>query len=71
MTTMTSKERVKAFFKREPMDQAPVFSGMGTVTVHGQQIPGSQRQYVGVNQGEKLVFSGRFTCFVLETHVLG
>jgi [methyl-Co(III) methanol-specific corrinoid protein]:coenzyme M methyltransferase len=33
MTTMTSKERVKAFFKREPMDQAPVFSGMGTVTV--------------------------------------
>jgi len=33
MTTMTPKERVKAFFRREPVDQAPVFSGMGTVTV--------------------------------------
>lgn len=33
MTTMTPRERVKAFFKREPLDQAPVFSGMGTVTI--------------------------------------
>jgi len=33
MTTMTPKERVKAFFRREPVDQPPVFSGMGTVTV--------------------------------------
>jgi [methyl-Co(III) methanol-specific corrinoid protein]:coenzyme M methyltransferase len=33
MTTMTPKERVKAFFRREPVDQAPCFSGMGTVTV--------------------------------------
>jgi [methyl-Co(III) methanol-specific corrinoid protein]:coenzyme M methyltransferase len=33
MTTMTPRERVKAFFGREPLDQAPVFSGMGTVTV--------------------------------------
>ncbi|OQX66099.1 MAG: hypothetical protein B5M55_01270 [Desulfococcus sp. 4484_242] len=33
MATMTPKERVKAFFRREPVDQPPVFSGMGTVTV--------------------------------------
>jgi [methyl-Co(III) methanol-specific corrinoid protein]:coenzyme M methyltransferase len=30
---MTPKERVVAFFRREPVDQAPCFSGMGTVTV--------------------------------------
>jgi len=33
MTTMTSKERVKTFFQRQPVDTMPVFSGMGTVTV--------------------------------------
>ena len=26
---------------------------------------------VVVNQGDKSVFSGRFTCFVLDTHILG
>jgi [methyl-Co(III) methanol/glycine betaine-specific corrinoid protein]:coenzyme M methyltransferase len=33
MATMTPKERVKKFFKREPVDMMPVFSGMGMVTV--------------------------------------
>ena len=33
MATMTPKERVKKFFKREPVDTMPVFSGMGMVTV--------------------------------------
>ncbi|MGO8878397.1 MAG: uroporphyrinogen decarboxylase family protein [Desulfomonilaceae bacterium] len=33
MATMTSKERVKQFLKREPVDTMPVFSGMGMVTV--------------------------------------
>jgi [methyl-Co(III) methanol/glycine betaine-specific corrinoid protein]:coenzyme M methyltransferase len=32
MATMTPKERVKKFFNREPVDQMPVFSGMGMVT---------------------------------------
>lgn len=30
---MTPKERVKKFFKREPIDTMPVFSGMGMVTI--------------------------------------
>ncbi len=33
MATMTSKERVKKFLKREPVDTMPVFSGMGMVTI--------------------------------------
>jgi len=33
MAIMTPRERVKAFFKREPIDEMPCFSGMGTVTV--------------------------------------
>lgn len=33
MSSMTSKERVTAFFKKEPVDVMPVFSGMGMVTV--------------------------------------
>ena len=37
-----------------------------------QKTDGKKRVVdVAVNQGDKLVFSGRFTCFVLETHVLG
>lgn len=33
MATMTPKERVKKFLKREPVDTMPVFSGMGMVTI--------------------------------------
>ena len=33
MTTMTPKERVKSFFNREPVDEMPLFSGMGAVTI--------------------------------------
>lgn len=33
MGAMTPKERVQKFFKREPIDTMPVFSGMGMVTV--------------------------------------
>ncbi|MGC8604265.1 MAG: uroporphyrinogen decarboxylase family protein, partial [Desulfomonilaceae bacterium] len=33
MATMTAKERVKKFMKREPVDTMPIFSGMGMVTV--------------------------------------
>jgi [methyl-Co(III) methanol-specific corrinoid protein]:coenzyme M methyltransferase len=33
MAAMTPKERVQKFFKREPVDTMPVFSGMGMVTV--------------------------------------
>ncbi|HTY22697.1 MAG TPA: uroporphyrinogen decarboxylase family protein [Desulfomonilaceae bacterium] len=33
MATMTSKERVKKFLKREPVDTMPIFSGMGMVTI--------------------------------------
>lgn len=31
MATLKSKERVQKFFKREPIDRMPCFSGMGTV----------------------------------------
>ena len=30
---MTPKERVRKFFKKEPVDTMPLFSGMGTVTI--------------------------------------
>jgi [methyl-Co(III) methanol-specific corrinoid protein]:coenzyme M methyltransferase len=33
--TLTSRERVLRLFRREKMDYIPIFSGMGTVTVHG------------------------------------
>ncbi len=33
MTMLTPKERIKRFFKREPIDTMPVFSGMGMVTI--------------------------------------
>lgn len=33
MNAMTPKERVNTFFKKQPVDAMPVFSGMGTVTV--------------------------------------
>ena len=33
MPTMTPRERVQKFFKREPVDEMPVFSGMGLVTI--------------------------------------
>lgn len=33
MKTMTPRERVMAFFRGESVDQAPVFSGMGAVTI--------------------------------------
>jgi [methyl-Co(III) methanol-specific corrinoid protein]:coenzyme M methyltransferase len=33
MAAMTPKERVQKFFKREPVDTMPIFSGMGMVTV--------------------------------------
>ncbi|MBW1773013.1 MAG: methyltransferase [Deltaproteobacteria bacterium] len=34
MTTMTPKERIACFFRREPIDVMPCFSGMGMVTLH-------------------------------------
>ncbi len=33
MKSMTARERIKSFFNREPIDEMPCFSGMGTVTV--------------------------------------
>lgn len=33
MAELTSKERIQKFFKREPLDTMPVFSGMGTVVI--------------------------------------
>ena len=33
MSQMTAKERIEKFFKREPIDMMPCFSGMGMVTV--------------------------------------
>ena len=33
MTEMMAKERIERFFKREPVDRMPCFSGMGMVTV--------------------------------------
>jgi [methyl-Co(III) methanol-specific corrinoid protein]:coenzyme M methyltransferase len=33
MTTLKPKERVEKFFKKQPVDQMPCFSGMGMVTI--------------------------------------
>jgi [methyl-Co(III) methanol-specific corrinoid protein]:coenzyme M methyltransferase len=33
MAELTSKERIQKFFKKEPLDTMPVFSGMGTVVI--------------------------------------
>jgi len=33
MTTLTPRERIRRFFRREPIDVMPVFSGMGMVTI--------------------------------------
>lgn len=33
MAQLTSKERIQKFFKKEPVDTMPVFSGMGTVVI--------------------------------------
>ena len=33
MTNIKPRERVKAFFKREPIDEMPCFSGMGAITI--------------------------------------
>lgn len=34
MTELVPKERIERFFRREPIDSMPCFSGMGMVTVH-------------------------------------
>lgn len=33
MTSMTPKERIRKFFRKEPIDMMPCFSGMGMVTI--------------------------------------
>ena len=40
MSTMTPKERIQKFFKREPIDTMPCFSGMGMVTTQAIQSMG-------------------------------
>ena len=51
-----------------PVKVGDTLEALGSV----QRTDGKKRMVdVAVNQGDKLVFSGRFTCFVLETHVLG
>ena len=44
-----------------------VIASAETVSVSGKK----HQVAVSVNRGETTVFSGTFTCFVLETHVLG
>ncbi|MBW2049544.1 MAG: methyltransferase [Deltaproteobacteria bacterium] len=68
MTTMTPKERVKAFFRREPIDEMPCFSGMGTVTVQAidkmgirfAQVHGSAEYLAGsaITTAEMFGFDG-------------
>jgi len=68
MATMTPKERVKRFFKREPVDEMPCFSGMGTVTVQAidkmgirfAQVHGSAEYLAGsaVTGAEMFGFDG-------------
>jgi len=68
MTTMTPKERVKRFFNREPVDQMPCFSGMGTVTVQAiekmgirfAQVHGSAEYLAGsaITTAEMFGFDG-------------
>ena len=41
---LSSRERVLRLFRRETIDQVPVFSGMGNVTVHGLDGYGWKRK---------------------------
>jgi [methyl-Co(III) methanol-specific corrinoid protein]:coenzyme M methyltransferase len=40
MSSMTPKERIQKFFKKEPIDTMPCFSGMGMVTIQAIQKMG-------------------------------
>ncbi len=40
MSELTSKQRVNRFFRREPVDTMPIFSGMGMVTIQAIQQMG-------------------------------
>ncbi len=40
MSSMTPKERIRKFFKKEPIDTMPCFSGMGMVTIQAIQKMG-------------------------------
>jgi [methyl-Co(III) methanol-specific corrinoid protein]:coenzyme M methyltransferase len=40
MRSMTAKERIQKFFKKEPIDTMPCFSGMGMVTIQAIQKMG-------------------------------
>lgn len=42
MAELTSKERVQKFFKKEPIDTMPVFSGMGTVVIQAVNAIGAK-----------------------------
>ncbi|MEJ2588691.1 MAG: uroporphyrinogen decarboxylase family protein [Deltaproteobacteria bacterium] len=68
MTTMTPKERVTQFFKRQPVDRMPCFSGMGTVTIQAidkmgirfAQVHGSAEYLAGsaITSAEMFGFDG-------------
>ncbi len=42
MADMNSREKIQKFFKREPVDTMPVFSGMGTVVIQAVNEMGTQ-----------------------------
>jgi len=50
---MTPKQRVQKFFRREPIDQMPLFSGMGTVTI--QAIEKMQVRFAQVHTDAELM----------------
>jgi [methyl-Co(III) methanol-specific corrinoid protein]:coenzyme M methyltransferase len=53
---MTPRERVNAFFKKEPVDRMPVFSGMGMVTKQAIEAMGIRFAEVHAS-GEKMAMS--------------
>ncbi len=42
MADMNSREKIQNFFKREPVDTMPVFSGMGTVVIQAVNEMGTK-----------------------------
>jgi [methyl-Co(III) methanol-specific corrinoid protein]:coenzyme M methyltransferase len=52
---MNPKERVKALFRKEPVDTMPVFSGMGTVTV--QAIESLKYRFAKVHTNAEMMAS--------------
>ncbi len=59
MSELTGKERVERFFKKEPIDTMPCFSGMGAATVQAIEEMGTQ--FAKIHSDPKLMAGAALT----------